>query len=154
MFAGVAVRASREIVIDAPPEAVLDALADVESVPTWSSIHKHAHVVDRYDDGRPRLVEVTVRLLGLVDHEILEYHWGRDWVVWDADRTAQQHAQHGEYTLQREGEATRVRFDLTLEPSTPLPLFLVKRAKKAVLAAATEGLRHFVLAGKGSLQPD
>ena len=154
MFAGVAVRASREIVIDAPPEAVLDALADVEAVPTWSSIHKHAHVVDRYPDGRPRLVKVTVRLLGLVDHEILEYHWGRDWVVWDADRTAQQHAQHGEYTLQREGEATRVRFDLTLEPSTPLPLFLVKRAKKAVLAAATEGLRRYVLAGKGSLQPD
>lgn len=154
MFAGVAVRASREIVIDAPPEAVLDALADVEAVPTWSSIHKHAHIVDRYADGRPRLVEVTVRLLGLVDHEILEYHWGRDWVVWDADRTAQQHAQHGEYTLQREGDATRVRFDLTLEPSTPLPLFLVKRAKKAVLAAATEGLRRFVLAGKGSLQPD
>jgi hypothetical protein len=110
--------------------------------------------VDRYADGRPRLVKVTVRLLGLVDHEILEYHWGRDWVVWDADRTAQQHAQHGEYTLQREGEATRVRFDLTLEPSTPLPHFLVKRAKKAVLAAATEGLRRFVLAGKGSLQPD
>ncbi|SBS74278.1 Polyketide cyclase/dehydrase [uncultured Mycobacterium sp.] len=154
MFAGVAVRASREIVIDAPPEAVLDALADVEAVPTWSSIHKHAHVVDRYPDGRPRLVKVTVRLLGLIDHEILEYHWGRDWVVWDADRTAQQHAQHGEYTLQREGEATRVRFDLTLEPSTPLPLFLVKRAKKAVLAAATEGLRLFVLTGKGSLQPD
>ena len=71
MFAGVAVRASREIVIDAPPEAVLDALADVESVPTWSPIHKHAHVVDRYDDGRPRHVEVTIRMLGFLDHEIL-----------------------------------------------------------------------------------
>jgi hypothetical protein len=150
----VAVRASREIVIDAPPEAILDALADIEAVPTWSSIHKHAHVVSRYADGRPRLVKVTVKLLGLVDHEVLEYHWGHDWVVWDADRTSQQHAQHGEYTLCREGESTRVRFDLTLEPSTPLPHFLVKRAKKTVLAAATEGLRHYVLAGKGSLQPE
>ena len=149
-----AVRASREIVIDAPPEAVLDAIADIEAVPTWSSIHKHAHVVARYADGRPRLVKVTVKLLGLVDHELLEYHWGRDWVVWDADRTSQQHAQHGEYTLRREGAATRVRFDLTLEPSTPLPHFLVKRAKKTVLMAATEGLRRFVLNGKGSLQPD
>ncbi len=140
--------------IDAPPEAILDALADIEAVPTWSSIHKHAHVVTRYADGRPRLVKVTVRLLGLVDHEVLEYHWGHDWVVWDADRTSQQHAQHGEYTLTREGESTRVRFDLTLEPSTPLPHFLVKRAKKTVLAAATEGLRSHVLAGKGSLQPE
>jgi uncharacterized protein YndB with AHSA1/START domain len=150
----VAVRASREIVIDAPPEAVLDAIADIEAVPTWSSVHKYAHIVDRYDDGRPRLVKVTVKLLGLVDHELLEYHWGRDWVVWDADRTSQQHAQHGEYTLSREGTATRVRFDITLEPSTPLPHFLIKRAKKTVLTAATEGLRGFVLSGKSSLQRD
>ncbi len=148
----VAVRASREIVIDAPPEAILDAIADIEAAPTWSSVHKHVHVVDRYPDGRPRRVKVTVKVLGIIDHEILEYHWGRDWVVWDADRTAQQHAQHGEYTLRPEGDATRVRFDLTLEPSTPLPHFLVKRAKKAVLIAATEGLRGFVLSGKGSLQ--
>ncbi|QEN16032.1 SRPBCC family protein [Mycolicibacterium sp. ELW1] len=147
-----AVRASREIVIDAPPEAILDAIADIEAAPTWSSVHKHVHVVDRYPDGRPRRVKVTVKVLGIIDHEIVEYHWGRDWVVWDADRTAQQHAQHGEYTLRREGDATRVRFDLTLEPSTPLPHFLVKRAKKAVLIAATEGLRGFVLSGKGSLQ--
>ncbi|MBB3601920.1 uncharacterized protein YndB with AHSA1/START domain [Mycolicibacterium sp. BK556] len=148
-----AVRASREIVIDAPPEAVLDALADVESVPTWSPIHKHAHVVDRYDDGRPRRVKVTIRMLGFLDHEILEYHWGPDWVVWDADRTVQQHAQHVEYTLQREGDATRVRFDVTVEPSAPLPQFLVKRAKKTVLAAATEGLRRFVLNGRTSAAP-
>ncbi|WP_431233701.1 SRPBCC family protein [Mycolicibacterium psychrotolerans] len=98
-----AVRASREIVIDAPPEAILDAIADIEAAPTWSSVHKHVHVVDRYPDGRPRRVKVTVKVLGIIDHEMVEYHWGRDWVVWDADRTAQQHAQHGEYTLRPEG---------------------------------------------------
>ena len=140
-----AVRASREIVIDAPPDAVLDAIADVESVPEWSSVHKHAHIVDRYDDGRPHHVEVTVKVLGMVDHEMLEYHWGRDWVVWDADRSLQQHAQHVEYTLHPEGEGTRVRFDITLEPSAPLPEFLIKRAKKTVLHAATEGLRQRVM---------
>lgn len=148
-----AVRASREIVIDAPPEAVLDALADVEAVPTWSSVHKHAKVVDRYDDGRPRRVKVTVKVLGLVDHQMLEYHWGHHWLVWDAERTAQQHAQHGEYTLSAEGRATRVRFDITVEPSAPMPSFLMKRAKKTVLSAATEGLRRFVLAGRTSSAP-
>lgn len=147
-----AVRASREIVIDAPPEVILDALADVEAAPTWSSVHKHVHVVDRYDDGRPRRVRVTIGVLGLVDHEMLEYHWGRNWVVWDADRTSQQHAQHVEYNLHPEGDQTRVRFDITLEPSAPLPHFLIKRAKKAVLQAATEGLRRFVLDGKASAQ--
>jgi hypothetical protein len=59
----VAVRASREIVIDAAPEVILEALADVEAVPTWSSVHRRAHVVDRYDDGRPHHVKVTVKIL-------------------------------------------------------------------------------------------
>ena len=142
-----AVRASREIVIDAAPDVVLDALADVEAVPTWSSVHKHARVIDRYDDGRPHHVAVTVKVLGLVDHELLEYHWGRDWVVWDAERSPQQHAQHVEYTVRPEAGKTRLRFDITMEPSAPLPEFLIKRAKRTVLQAATEGLRQHVMRG-------
>ena len=31
-----AVRASREVVFEAPPEAILDALADIDQVPAWS----------------------------------------------------------------------------------------------------------------------
>jgi hypothetical protein len=56
-----------------------------------------------------------------------------------------------EYILCREGEATtRVRFCITLEPSAPLPEFLVSRARKKVLKAATEGLRNFVMRREGS----
>ena len=140
-----AVRASREILIDAAPDVVLDALADIEAIPTWSPVHKHARVIDRYDDGRPHHVAVTVKVLGLVDHEVLEYHWGRDWVVWDAERSPQQHAQHVEYTVRPEAGKTRLRFDITMEPSAPLPEFLIKRAKRTVLQAATEGLRQHVM---------
>jgi len=147
----VAVQASREVVIDAPPEVILEALADVGSVPSWSSVHKRAEVIDSYPDGRPHHVKVTVRIVGIVDTEVLEYHWGPDWLVWDADKTLQQHAQHVEYTLQRETEdTTRVRFEITLEPSAPLPEFLVNRARKKVLYAATEGLRRRVMAAAGS----
>jgi hypothetical protein len=147
----VAVQASREIVIDAPPEVILEALADVGSVPTWSSVHKRAEVIDSYADGRPHHVKVTVRIVGIVDTEVLEYHWGPDWLVWDADKTLQQHAQHVEYTLQRETEdRTRVRFEITLEPSAPIPEFLVNRARKKILYAATEGLRQRVMIAIGS----
>lgn len=142
----VAVRASREVVIDASPEAIMEALADVVSVPLWSSVHKSAEVIDTVDDGRPHHVKVTVRVLGITDQEILEYHWGHSWLVWDADRTFQQHAQHVEYNLTLEGiDKTRVRFDITLEPRAPLPEFMIKRAEKTVLNAATEGLRQRVL---------
>ncbi|HYB38561.1 MAG TPA: SRPBCC family protein [Mycobacterium sp.] len=145
-----AVRASREIVIDAPPEAILDALADIASVPSWSSVHKRAEVVDTYPDGRPHHVKVTVKVIGIVDHELLEFHWGPDWLVWDAKKTIQQHGQHVEYNLRRVGDdKTRVRFDITVEPSAPLPEFLIKRARKRVLKAATEGLRSRVMQGLG-----
>jgi uncharacterized protein YndB with AHSA1/START domain len=147
----VAVRASREIVINAPPEAIMAVLADVGSVPSWSSVHKRAEVVDTYPDGRPHHVKVTVKVIGIVDEESLEYHWGSDWLVWDAQKTLIQHAQHVEYTLRRDApDTTRVRFDITLEPSAPLPEFLVKRARRAVLKAATEGLRNRVMASAGA----
>jgi hypothetical protein len=141
-----AVRASREVVFEAPPEAILDALADIDEVPTWSSVHKHAEVLDRHPDGRPRKVKATLKIMGITDKEVLEYHWGPRWMVWDAVDTFQQRGQHGEYNLTPEGEdKTRVRFDIILDLAAPVPEFLIKRAKKIVLDVATESLRKQVM---------
>ncbi|KMO67825.1 MAG: SRPBCC family protein [Mycolicibacterium rufum] len=143
-----AVRASSETVIDAPPAAILDALADIEAVTSWSSLHKEAEVLDRHPDGRPHHVKATVKIMGMSDKELLEYHWGDDWVVWDAQQTSRQRCQHGEYNLTPEGEdRTRVRFDLILDLAAPYPAFLVKRAKRMVLDVALENLRQRVMAG-------
>ncbi|BBX63387.1 hypothetical protein MSAS_25610 [Mycobacterium saskatchewanense] len=140
-----AVKASREFVVDAPPEKVMEALTDVAVLSAWSPLHKQVEVIDRYPDGRPHHVKATIKILGLVDKEILEYHWGPDWVVYDAQGTAQQHGQHVEYTLKPEGlDKTRVRFDLTVEPAGPIPQFIVRRASENVLDAAMEGLRELV----------
>jgi hypothetical protein len=138
----VAVRASREVVIDAPPEAILNALADLQSVPSWSPLHKRVEILDTFDDGRPHHVKVHYRLLGITDKEVLEYHWGPNWMIWDAEETFQQHGQHVEYTLTPEGGKTRVRFDITMELRAPIPEFLMRRARKLVLDVATEGLRQ------------
>jgi hypothetical protein len=129
---------------DAAPEAILDALADIEEVPSWSTVHRHAEVLDRYPDGRPRHVKATVKIMGITDKELLEYHWGRDWVVWDASDTFQQRGQHGEYNLTREGDQTRVRFDIIVDLAAPIPEFLIKRAKKIVLEVAIDRLRSRV----------
>ncbi|WP_082983258.1 SRPBCC family protein [Mycobacterium sp. 1423905.2] len=140
-----AVQASREIVINAPPEKIMQALQDVDALPQLSPVHKRVEVLDCYPDGRPHHVKATVKILGIVDNEILEYHWGPDWVCWDAEKTFQQHGQHIEYTVRPEGlDKSRVRFDITVEPSGPIPGFIVKRASRAVLDAATEGLRQWV----------
>jgi hypothetical protein len=143
-----AVRASREVVFDAPAGAILDALADIEDVPSWSPVHKAAEVLDRHPDGRPHHVKATFRLMGITDKEVLEYHWGDHWMVWDAQDTLQQRGQHVEYNLTPVGEnRTRVRFDIILDLAAPIPAFLVRRAKKLVLDVATECLRQKVMAG-------
>jgi Polyketide cyclase / dehydrase and lipid transport len=141
-----AVRASREVVFEATPEAILDALADIDSVPTWSSVHKHAEVLDRHPDGKPHRVKATLKIMGITDKEVLEYNWGPRWMVWDAVDTFQQRGQHGEYNLTPEGDdRTRVRFDIILDLAAPIPEFLIKRAKKIVLDVATESLRKQVM---------
>jgi len=133
-------------VIEAQPSAILEALADIDGVASWSSLHKEAEVLDRYPDGKPHHVKATVKIMGISDREILEYHWGDDWVVWDAAQTLQQRGQHGEYNLTPVGEdKTRVRFDLILDLAAPVPDFIVERAKKLVLDVALENLRERVM---------
>jgi uncharacterized protein YndB with AHSA1/START domain len=143
-----AVRTSREIVIEASPEDIMNALADVEALPSYSSVHKRAEVVDRYADGRPHHVRVTVRAYGLSDTEVLEYRWGPDWLVWDAERTSQQRAQHVEYTLREDpvGGSTRVRVDVTVETGL-IPDFVIEKASRGLMDTATVGLRDRVLRG-------
>lgn len=142
-----AVQASREVVFEAPKEVIMDALADIDAVPTWSPVHKHAEVLDRHPDGRPHHVKATFKIMGVTDKELLEYHWGDDWVVWDAKATMQQRGQHGEYNLTPVGEdRTRVRFDIIIDLAAPIPEFLLRRAKKMVLDVATENLRRRVMA--------
>jgi carbon monoxide dehydrogenase subunit G len=144
----VAVKASREFVVDAPPDVVMEVLADVSVLSSWSPLHKRIEVIDFYPDGRPHHVRATIKILGLVDKEVLEYHWGPDWVVYDAKGTTQQHGQHVEYNLKPEGvDKTRVRFDITVEPGRPVPSFLVKRAAENVLDAAVKGLTDLVTGG-------
>ncbi|SEH63547.1 Polyketide cyclase / dehydrase and lipid transport [Mycolicibacterium rutilum] len=151
-----AVQASREVVFEAPKDVILDALADIDAVPTWSPVHKSAEVLDRHPDGRPHHVKATFKIMGVTDKEVLEYHWGDDWVVWDAKATLQQRGQHGEYNLTAIGEdRTRVRFDIVIDLAAPIPEFLLRRAKRMVLDVATENLRRRVMTDdQSSAQPD
>ncbi len=49
-----ATKDSREVVIEASPEQILDVIADVEATPTWSPQYQKAEILESYDNGRPR----------------------------------------------------------------------------------------------------
>ena len=140
-----AVSESREVVIEATPEEILAVLADVETAPSWSSQYETVQVVDTYDDGRPKTVTAKVKAAGLTDEQICEYTWGDNTVGWSVVKASQVRSQEAKYTLTPAGDKTKVRFDLTVDPSVPLPGFIIKRTLKGAMETATDGLRKQVL---------
>ncbi|MGE2731621.1 SRPBCC family protein [Mycolicibacterium vaccae] len=140
-----ATRDSREVVIEATPDQILDVIADVEATPTWSPQYQEAEVLERFEDGRPKQVKMKVKAAGLTDEQVLEYTWGADKVTWTLVSAGQLKAQNAGYTLTSEGDKTRVRFDMELDLAVPLPGFVVKRALKGGMETATDGLRKQVL---------
>ncbi len=140
-----AVTGNREVEIEAEPSAIIDVLADVEGLPSWSPVHKKVEVVDRTDDGKPHHVKMDVSILGINDHQIVEYTWSENKVEWDLVEGSQQKSQHGEYRFTPNDKGTHVEFELTIDPKVPVPGFLVKKGTKTVLEAATEGLRQQVV---------
>ncbi|OBH06239.1 MULTISPECIES: SRPBCC family protein [unclassified Mycobacterium] len=143
-----AIKESRDIVIEAGPEEILDVIADFEAMPEWSEPHQSAEVLETGDDGRPRKVKMKVKVAGITDEQVVAYTWGANEVSWKLVSSAQQKAQDGKYTLVPQGtggEATLVKFDLFADPNVPLPGFVLKRAVKGTIDSATKALRERVL---------
>ena len=75
---------SREVVIEASPEEILDVIADVESTPSWSPQYQSAEILESYDNGRPQRVKMTVKSAGITDEQVVDYTWTDDNVDVDA----------------------------------------------------------------------
>lgn len=141
-----AIHDSREVVIEATPEEIIEVIADVEALPEWSGPHQAAEIVDTGDDGRPRRVKMKVKTAGITDDMVLDYTFGDNTVSWTLVEGKQQRAQDATYTLTPEGDTTRVHFDITVDPTVSLPGFVMKRAMKGAMDEGTAGLRKRVLA--------
>ncbi|MCV7399858.1 SRPBCC family protein [Mycobacterium fragae] len=140
-----AIKESREVVIEASPEEILEVIADLESLTEWSSAHQSSEVVERGDDGRPSVAKMKVKAAGITDEQVVAYTWGENNVSWTLVSAGQQRAQDATYKLIPEGAKTRVKFEITIDPLVPLPGFLLKRTIKGQVDTATEGLRERVL---------
>jgi len=136
---------SREVVIEATPEEILDVIADVESTPTWSPQYQKAEILERYPNGRPKQAKMTIKAAGLTDEQVIEYTWADSSVSWTLVSAGQLKEQDAKYTLTPDGDKTRVRFDMAIDLSIPLPGFLLKRTLKGGMETATDGLRKQVL---------
>jgi ribosome-associated toxin RatA of RatAB toxin-antitoxin module len=139
---------SKEVVIEASPEEVLDAIADLEALPGWSGPHQSSEILETGEGGRPRRAKMKVKTAGITDEQVVEYTWTDDTVSWTLVSSTQQRIQDGKYTVTPEGDKTRLKFDLTIEPKVSLPGFVLKRVIKGAIETATDGLRKHVLSVK------
>lgn len=139
-----AVTETREVVIEATPQEILDVLTDLESLTEWSSAHQEVEVLERDDEGRPSKSRQVVKIVGISDEQVLNYTVHDDGVGWTLVSSKQQRAQQGRYTLTPDGDTTRVRFELMVDPLVPLPGFLIKKGAKGLMETATDGLRKRV----------
>ncbi len=144
-----AITDSREVVIEATPDEIMDVLFDLESLTEWSSVHKKVEILERDEEGHPSKSRQTVKIVGVSDEQVLDYSVHDDGVGWTLTSSKQQRAQEGRYTLTPEGDSTRVRFELTVDLSVPVPGFLVKRGARGLMETATDGLRKRVLEVQG-----
>ncbi len=140
-----AITESRDVVIEATPEEIMDVLFDLESLPQWSSVHREVEVLERDEQGHPSKSRQVVKLVGVSDEQELAYTVHDDGVSWTLISAKQQRAQEGRYTLVPDGDATRVSFELTVDLVAPVPGFLIKRGSRSLMDTATKGLRKRVL---------
>jgi len=140
-----AVTESRQVVIEATPDEIMDVLFDLESLTEWSPAHQKVEVLERDDQGHPSTSRQVVKIVGISDEQVLNYSVHDDGVSWTLVSAKQQRAQEGRYTLTAQGECTRVNFELTVDLIVPVPGFLIRKGAKGLMETATEGLRKRVL---------
>ncbi|HTQ18274.1 SRPBCC family protein [Mycobacterium sp.] len=139
-----AVIETREIVIEATPDEILNVLYDIETLPEWSFSHKKVEVLERDDEGHPTRSRQFVKIVGITDEQILVYSVHDDGVSWTLESAKSQKGQTGRYTLTPQGDSTKVHFRLMVDLTIPVPGFLVRQGAKGVMDTATKGLRKRV----------
>ncbi|NMN98886.1 SRPBCC family protein [Antrihabitans stalactiti] len=140
-----AVKGTREFDVAATPAAIIDALADIEDLPTWSGPHRAAKVESRYPDGRPDLVRSQVKIVGITDNQVTEYTWDGDKSMgWKLVESSQQAKQVGSYQLTPSAKGTHIVFDLEIALKIPLPGFLQRQILNIAMDTASKDLSKFV----------
>lgn len=139
-----AVRISESIQIDAPLDAVLAVIRDLPAQVEWFPGCVSSTVVETDAAGLP------VRARQVNDVKVAKDEFDLDYTHTDASMswrlvapsTAQKDAS-GSWSLAAKGDRTEATLTVSIEPSLPLPGFLVKKALGDTAKGATKGLKKY-----------
>ncbi len=131
--------------IAAPVDMVLDIIADLEAYPTWADGLRSVRVLSD-EDGWADEAEFVLDAGMLKDDYVLRYTWDVDEdstgvVSWELVRAQSLSAMDGSYTLAADGSGTQVTYRLSVDVKIPMPGMLRRKAERAIVANALEGLK-------------
>jgi len=135
------------IVVDAPPAAVMDVIADFPAYPTWATGVKRADVVTgpAVPEGRATQVYFQLEVPPISDEYTLSYIWDDDReVTWTLVQGKMLKSLDGAYILRPDGAGTEVTYSLTLDVNIPLIGMLKRKGEKILIDAALKGLKKRV----------
>lgn len=133
-------KGSASIEIDAPADRILEVVTDIEAYPGWQPAFKLAKVLERDPEGRPAKAEFEVDAMIRKIHYTLEYSYSPNGVSWDmVEGDAKQIK--GAYSLEPDGESTKVTYTYEIDPGFPIPGFLRKQGVKMMVSGALNDLK-------------
>ena len=135
---------SSTITIDAPLDAVKQALFDLEKYPEWSSSIKSVEAIARDDQGRITKVKMVIDAGMMKDRVILDYDWSGapgklSFTLDDADLLT---GMDGAYTIKAlDEDSTSITYELTVSLSMPIPAMMRQKAEKTTIDQALAQLK-------------
>ncbi|MDT0201207.1 SRPBCC family protein [Nocardioides sp. AE5] len=137
---------SSSIVVDAPPAAVMDVIADFPAYPAWAKGMKNVKVVEDGAEGRAKQVYFELDVAPIKDDYTLAYTWDGDReVTWTLVEGKMLRALDGTYALRDLGNgSTEVTYRLALDVAIPLIGMLKRKGEKILIDTALKGLKNRV----------
>jgi uncharacterized membrane protein len=135
---------SSTITVDAPLDAVTQALFDLETYPEWSSSIKSVEAIARDDQGRIIKVKMVIDAGMMKDRVILDYDWSGapgklSFTLDDADLLT---GMDGAYTIKSlDEDSTSITYELTVSLSMPIPAMMRQKAEKSTIDQALAQLK-------------
>lgn len=133
---------SSTILIQAPPSAVMQVIADFPAYPEWAQGMQLAEVRETFPDGRAKQVHFEIAEGPIKDSYTLAYDWhGEESVDWQLVSGKMMKKLEGTYVLSGRGDSTEVTYRLAVELNVPMIGMLRRRAEKVIIDSALKGLK-------------
>ncbi len=144
-------KAHEQATINAPIDAVFDALVDFERYPEWAGDLKQAAIVERDDAGRALVVEFRAAAMGRSTTYRLRYDYtgAPAKLAWVLESGDLERELDGAYHLREADEpgTTEVVYELSVDLVLPIPGFVKRRAEARIIKTALADLKALIESG-------